>query len=716
MKSMLQAVLVSGLSAGVSLAAVTLDFNVGPAYSGSGGRQLVEQDWLQFNFSVDGAGTVALDAETGSTNATAQTIVNGWDSPDVGTVTEPGLFGASFQLTATATDQGGTSPALIYLQGEDTGVLAIQGENAGRIDGVGGAAGPEFLSWTMTSNSTDVVLRFSQWTFGNGFSGSDLRVQDLDTTQEWPEVGSSSGALALSGMSISSTVAGDFLRFSEMPAGSHGAGLSGLTFDVALASFSLVAIVPTVSGFDLSWESQSNKLYNLRSSEDLSADPFTWTLVETNMVATPGTNSISVSPAEPGLVYAVEEFPTPPSLVIVPSGTANDSALIQNALDQLQAGDTLLLSGDFVIRDTIYLPSNFKWILDGSLSLADGADDYLDDVGWYEELNDANNNIIDARRRTGISETPGGAVNIEMTGGSYYGNSTSNTKSLRFINFVSVTNSYFHDMVITDVSDDNFTIGPGSNGNILRNLVGSSSVSGNALTDKGDHNTWYDCIAEDCGSDGFTPKCRYSEFYRCIARRNEGPGFGMYCRIDGSGNPDDLGEAINGNQFVDCVSWGNNAAGFSFNISGTSGEGGTIISNYVEAVCYSNASSGVRFRNKQPNSVVADNEINLLCYGNRGEKKDGTLSTLAGGLGTDASFDYPVTGITGTMVSFDNIQWDVNIGKAYDCDITVYHPDGENAPVLKTGDPSNSITVIGFSCSDPLVHWCMQAYCDLVSP
>ena len=111
------------------------------------------------------------------------------------------------------------------------------------------------------------------------------------------------------------------------------------------------------------------------------------------------------------------------------------------------------------------------------LSLADNADDDLDEVGWYQELNDANNNIIDARRRTGISEKPGGAVNIEMSGGTYCGNSASNTKSLRFINFVSVTNSYFHDMVITDVSDDNFTLGPGCNGNVCSNLVGSFSVT-----------------------------------------------------------------------------------------------------------------------------------------------------------------------------------------------------------------------------------------------
>ncbi len=481
-------------------------------------------------------------------------------------------------------------------------------------------------------------------------------------------------------------------------------------------SGTVTPFIPTVSDLSLSLESRTNKLYNLRSNADLSADPYTWTLVDTNMAATPGTNAIRVSPTSgPVLFSAGEAFSARPPLVIVPSGTANDSALIQNALDQLQEGDTLLLNGDFVIRNTIYLPSHFKWILDGSLSLADGADDDLDDIGWYEELNDANHNIIDATRRTGIAEKSGGAVNIEMSGGTYHGNSTGNPASLRFINLVSVTNSFFHDMVITDVSDDNFTLGPGCTGNICSNLVGSFSVSGNALTDKGDHNKWVDCIAEDClgpDGDGWTPKCRYSEFYRCIARRNGGPGFGMYCRTDGSGNPDDIGESIDGNRFYECVAYENGGAGFSFNISGNSGLGATIRGNYVQAVCYSNASSGVRFRNTTPNSVVANNEINLLCFGNRGQKKDGTRSSVAGGLGTDASSSYPVTSITGSMVSYDNSQWDVNTGTAGDCRIVVYHPVGESPPVLKQGDPSNILTVIGYDGSDPLTEWCLRAYRD----
>jgi hypothetical protein len=404
-----------------------------------------------------------------------------------------------------------------------------------------------------------------------------------------------------------------------------------------------------------------------------------------------------------GDVWSFTARAIPSEVIIVPSGTSDDSTLIQAALDGLQNGDTLRLNGHFVITKTIYLPSNFTWILNGSVTLGDNA--VLDDVGWVAPG-------IDATRPTGISEKPGGATNMDMSGGAYYGNSANNSSN-RFINFVSVTNSSFHDIVITDCTDDNFTLGPGSNHNECRNLI-SSFAGGNALTDKGDHNKWYDCVAEDClgpDSDGWTPKCRYSEFYRCIARRNVGPGFGMFCRIDGSGDPVDLGEAIEGNKFYACQSYENGGAGFSFNISSTSGEGGSITNNYVEAICYNNASSGVRFRNKMPNSLVDNNVINILCYGNRGENKDGTLSSVEGGLGTDASSSYPVTRITGTMVSFNNLQWDVNTGTAYNCDITVYHPAGKSAPILKTGDASNRITVIGFNCSDQPDQWCAQEYC-----
>jgi hypothetical protein len=391
---------------------------------------------------------------------------------------------------------------------------------------------------------------------------------------------------------------------------------------------------------------------------------------------------------------------------LLPSGGTNDHLIIQNTLNKLHKGATLKLVGNFIIRDTLYLPSNFRWILEGSLSLANNARNNLDRVGWVAPG-------IDARRYTGISEKPGGAGNIDMSGGIYNGNnySGSNSNTIRFINFVSATNCYFHDMVITNVSDDNFTLGPGCNNNICRNLLSTYSIRGNALTDKGDHNKWFDCIAEYCigdDGDGWTPKCRHSEFYRCIARRNGGPGFGMYCRVDGAS---DRGEAIDGNRFYACESYQNwGGCGFSFNIADNSGAGASIRSNYIQAVCYSNQQSGVRFRNALTGTAVAANEVDLFCWGNRGLDGDGNPSTLTGGLGTDNGELYTITGITGSMVSFDNINSDVNIAQASNCTITVYRPTGETAPVLKPGPGSNITTLTNVSAAGPSHPWCVHAY------
>ncbi len=397
-------------------------------------------------------------------------------------------------------------------------------------------------------------------------------------------------------------------------------------------------------------------------------------------------------------------------IIIVPSETSDDANLIQTSLDSLADGDTLRLNGDFVIGGTIYLPSDFSWILDGTLTL--GNDAVLDEVGYVDTTRG-----IDARQHTGISEKSGGATNIDMSGGTYYGNSANNSKhGVRFLNFVYVTNSKFHDMVITDASDDCFTLGPGCNGNECRNLIGSFAgvslnMSGNGLTDKGDYNKWYDCIAEDCWSDGWTPKCRNSEFYRCIGRRNQGPGFGMFVRIDGSGTPTDLGEAIEGNKFYACEAYDNDRSGFSFDISSTSGEGGTVRNNYIQAITYNNRMQGVFFRNKRPNSIIENNEVDIVAWGNLGQRNDGSTSSYAGGLSAEAG--YPITGITGSVVCYDNVSRDVNIYTATDCNITVYHPAGENAPVLNKGDQSNTITVIEFNCADSLIKWCQQKYCEI---
>jgi hypothetical protein len=396
---------------------------------------------------------------------------------------------------------------------------------------------------------------------------------------------------------------------------------------------------------------------------------------------------------------------------IVPSGTSDDAALIQTALDGLQDGDTLLLNGDFVFRHTIYLPSNFTWVLNGSMTLAGDAD--LDMAGYADS-------IIDGRRRTGITEKAGGATNIDMSGGTHYGNSSQYSKSMRYLNFGSVTNSKFHDMLITEVTDDNFTLGPGCNNNECLNLIGSYSKSGNAMTDKGDHNTWIDCIADHClgeNGDGWTPKCRYSTFIRCIASNNVGPGFGMYAREEGYANNLDVGAHIIGNKFIDCVSYGSgNSSGFSFNISSNC-PGAIIRDNYIQAVCYDNQGSGVFFRNKDDaeQGIIENNEVDIICYGNKGLNKSGDISSWAGGLGMEndnSDTHNIIENITGSVICYDN-KIDVNTRGGHNCNITVYHPGGVSDPVFDDKSSSNNtVTLVEFNCSDSLEKWCQQKYCS----
>ncbi len=387
-------------------------------------------------------------------------------------------------------------------------------------------------------------------------------------------------------------------------------------------------------------------------------------------------------------------------IIITPTG-GNDASMIQNTLDTLQPGDSLILRGAFVIARTLYLPSEFTWILDGSLALSENVN--LDRIGFVGPG-------VDARRPTGITEKPGGAKNIKMSGGSYYGYDVrSASKTIRLLNFVSVTDSYFRDFNVIEGSDDGFTLGPECRYNECHRIVGSGA-HGNALTDKGEYNRWYDCIAEDCGSDGWTPKCRYSEFHRCIGRRNAGPGFGCFARLDGSGDPVDLGETIVGNNFYACEAYDNERGGFSFNIASTSGEGSIIRDNYIEALCYNNRMQGVGFRNKQVSGTIENNEVNILVFGNQGLKEDGTLSSYAGGLGVEGE----VSGLNGFIIGYNNGGYDVNVKSAADCSLNVYEPDSQNEAIINSGP--NSINISGFSCSGPMDTWCQTKYCEFIAP
>ena len=66
------------------------------------------------------------------------------------------------------------------------------------------------------------------------------------------------------------------------------------------------------TGYDLEWESQSGKLYNLYTSTDLAGPINTWTLLEDDIEATPPANVKNVPEDGPRRFYAVEEFDAPP--------------------------------------------------------------------------------------------------------------------------------------------------------------------------------------------------------------------------------------------------------------------------------------------------------------------------------------------------------------------------------------------------------------------
>jgi hypothetical protein len=181
----------------------------------------------------------------------------------------------------------------------------------------------------------------------------------------------------------------------------------------------------------------------------------------------------------------------------------------------------------------------------------------------------------------------------------------------------------------------------------------------------------------------------------------------MYCRLDGAS---DRGTSIDSNKFYACEAYNNGGSGFSFNISETCGTGGTIRNNYVQARCYNNRETGVRFRNKMPKSIISNNEIDLICYGNKGLSSTGVLTTIHGGLGTEMEPDAPVIGITGSIIAYSNMPCDVNLSKATGCNITAFEPS-DVAKVTSKVIATNTLTLKPCICpaltTDP---WCVKTY------
>lgn len=450
---------------------------------------------------------------------------------------------------------------------------------------------------------------------------------------------------------------------------------------------------------------------NGSAETSLSFNPTPWGQPwdETSTTAIPleaGMNTIVLSPSQGGsgtdvdMVMTVEfngdkkDSGDDGETVLYDFDSNDHAQLIQNALNSLDPNETLHLIGDFTLFRTIYFPSDFTWRLDGTLRLGNNAT--LDLVGW---------------RLAAIAAQPGGATNIQMTGGYYNGNRRENAPDVRLINFLSVTNSVFRDMTIESAGDDNFSLGKGSQYNQVQNLI-SRYAGGNGLTDKGSYNKWYDCVAEFCDSDGWTPKSQYSEYHRCVARENDGPGFGLYARTD---QPDiNLGAKLNVNSFIEVEAYCNKRSGMSFNIALNCGPGAELKDNLVKGFFYKNGRSGVEFTNMLADGQIINNSMDIVAIDNFGWSS----TTLLGGVSVKvAGQAVPFTSgvadqIYGHFVGYGNNQsnkTDVNIMQTTNSEIMVYETD-PMPEVLGNVKRQPSSIVCPAQATD---EWRVRKYCEM---
>jgi hypothetical protein len=363
------------------------------------------------------------------------------------------------------------------------------------------------------------------------------------------------------------------------------------------------------------------------------------------------------------------------AVTITPTGGSDDHAIVQNAVNGLGFGGTIVLNGNFVIRNTIVLKSNIVWVLNGSIRLGNGVN------------------------KTMITDPTGGATNIRMSGGVYDGNLANQSSEGNCINFRQVTYSHFSDFT-TQNYGKGFTFELGCNNNVCDRLVGKLhgkkiSTVGNGLGDRGDHNTWNDCIADSNWSDNFIIKCRDSQFNRCIGSNSgSAVGFGFYARENSS---PDKGADVSRNKFFACQAFGNAHSGFSLNCP-TNGPGAIIEDNFIQAVIYDNcrvqdvsSQAGIYLRNKIADGICRRNQFDILTYSN-GSK---------GGVGFEAT--YPITDCSGVIVTFDNTPSDAMIGGTNNV-FDIYAPKGSASIVV---EPGNAVRFIDSSYSS---SWAVNRY------
>ena len=241
-------------------------------------------------------------------NTAVQTIANNATGHDLSSVTW-NIVGSTADVDAR--DNTSTNPTI---DGSGHAIFAMDGSSAiaNNFDNLwDGTVPANRPAWTENGDNMDDVAAAVAWslTGTNGAGTADGGLYLKDTTDSggirqgrnqddhhWINANITGAnwiantAFSVYGMSEELTVSGPDISF-------------------------LLTITPnaeTPGSYDLEWDSQAGKLYNLRTSTDLIGAISTWTLVEGDIEATPPTNLLTVDPTDDKRFYSVEEYDAPP--------------------------------------------------------------------------------------------------------------------------------------------------------------------------------------------------------------------------------------------------------------------------------------------------------------------------------------------------------------------------------------------------------------------
>lgn len=378
--------------------------------------------------------------------------------------------------------------------------------------------------------------------------------------------------------------------------------------------------------------------------------------------------------------------------------STNHQAAIQYAIDNLPAGRTsrarVSLTGDFVANKTILIPSYTSIQLNGSITLA----------------SNVNANLIGQKNPTT------GDTQIEMIGGTYDGNkynqyydpSGATSPGFYLFIFKKVTDSDFRGFIAQNCGSDAFVLDTNCRSNRSSNLVGRNAGipetgydNGNGLGDRGDHNTWTDCLAADTYSDGWVIKCQNSTFTRCVARGGAtGGGFGFFCD-----------RLIAYNNFFDCEVSGWDGRSVSLRKPTDPSKGDDpIVGNYMEFYIHNSGVVGSSDTSQAGGhlwssrsavnglELIRSNHVQLLLVSNY----------LHGFRIRGAN----VSDTTGTVVAFGNtIDGQV---EGHNNTLTFLAPNTNSVSIVKAG-VSNNITIRNITPADATNSWAVRKYYELFS-